>query len=92
MSLLDRLLTSPLLLLIRAYQLSLSLLIGRQCRFEPSCSHYMADAIREHGVVKGVILGSKRLGRCHPWHDGGYDPVPLNQSATTSSHENLDKA
>ena len=76
MSLIDRLFTSPLLLLIRGYQLSLSLLIGRQCRFEPSCSHYMTDAIREHGVLKGVAMGTGRVARCHPWNEGGFDPVP----------------
>ena len=82
---LDRLLASPLLLLIRGYQLSLSLIIGRQCRFEPSCSHYMADAIREHGVVKGIALGSKRLSRCHPWHEGGFDPVPSKQTNASNT-------
>lgn len=76
MSRLDRALAPLLLKCIRLYQLSLSLLIGRQCRFEPSCSHYMAEAICEHGVVTGVSLGTKRLCRCHPWHEGGYDPVP----------------
>jgi len=62
--------------LIRVYQLTLSLLIGNQCRFYPSCSHYTQDAIRKHGLARGVALGSKRILRCHPWHPGGIDPVP----------------
>ena len=62
--------------LIRLYQLTLSLLIGNQCRFYPSCSHYTQDAIRMHGLARGVLLGSKRILRCHPWHPGGIDPVP----------------
>lgn len=62
--------------LIRLYQLTLSLLIGNQCRFYPSCSHYTQDAIRMHGLARGVVLGSKRILRCHPWHPGGIDPVP----------------
>ena len=76
MGLLDRALTRPLLALIRLYQLSLSLLIGRQCRFEPTCSHYTAEAIKVHGVRDGSWLGIKRILRCHPWHEGGIDPVP----------------
>lgn len=62
--------------LIHLYQCSLSLLIGNRCRFYPSCSHYTQDAIRAHGLVKGCGYGLRRIGRCHPWHPGGYDPVP----------------
>lgn len=62
--------------LITLYQHTLSLLIGNQCRFYPSCSHYTQEAIRKHGLVRGVGLGSKRILRCHPWHPGGIDPVP----------------
>ena len=61
------------------YQLTLSLLIGNQCRFFPSCSHYTQEAIELHGVVKGCCLGGKRILRCHPWHVGGFDPVPGSQ-------------
>jgi len=63
-------------ILIRAYQLGLSPLLGRTCRFEPSCSHYAYEAIDRHGLVHGGSLALKRLCRCHPWHPGGYDPVP----------------
>ncbi len=65
-------------LLIRAYQLSLSAFIGRHCRHEPSCSAYMDEAIRRHGLVLGGWLGTTRLCRCHPWGTSGYDPVPEN--------------
>jgi putative membrane protein insertion efficiency factor len=66
-----------LLGLIRLYQLTLSPWLGRRCRFEPTCSHYAAEALRQHGVVRGAWLAAKRVGRCHPWGRSGYDPVPL---------------
>lgn len=65
-----------LLILIRAYQLVLSPLIGPCCRFYPSCSHYAAEAVSRHGVGRGAWLAARRLARCHPWHEGGLDPVP----------------
>lgn len=67
---------SLLLLCIRAYQLLLSPLVGQHCRFYPSCSNYAVDAINTHGAIKGGFLTLKRLLRCHPWHEGGADPVP----------------
>ncbi len=63
------------LVLIRAYQLLISPLIGPCCRFTPSCSQYAYDAIRLYGPLKGLFLGAKRLARCHPFHPGGVDPV-----------------
>jgi uncharacterized protein len=65
-----------LLVLIRAYQLLLSPLLGRSCRFEPSCSHYTAACIDAHGAARGSWLGLRRIARCHPFHPGGYDPPP----------------
>lgn len=65
-----------LVLLVRLYQYALSPFLGRRCRFFPSCSEYTAEAIQKHGAWKGLRLGLKRVSRCHPWHPGGYDPVP----------------
>jgi len=62
--------------LIRLYQLTLSPLLPPSCRFEPSCSHYAYQAIDRFGFFKGGWLAAKRLGRCHPFHPGGFDPVP----------------
>jgi len=63
-------------LLIRAYQLLLSPFLGNHCRFTPSCSKYAAEAISKYGAWRGTWLAVKRIGRCHPFCDGGYDPVP----------------
>lgn len=61
---------------IRIYQWTLSPLLGsNKCRFQPTCSQYMIEAITEWGVFRGGIIGLKRLGRCHPWGGHGYDPV-----------------
>ena len=61
--------------LLRAYQLLISPLLPSACRFHPTCSEYMKDAIEKHGVLKGMGLGLRRLARCHPFHQGGFDPV-----------------
>ncbi len=66
---------SPMVFLIRLYQKYISPLLGQNCRFTPTCSHYMVEAITEHGHLKGAFLGAKRICKCHPWHEGGYDPV-----------------
>jgi putative membrane protein insertion efficiency factor len=62
--------------LIRMYQLTLSPMLGPRCRFYPSCSHYGIEAIDKHGALHGSWLTIKRIGRCHPFHEGGFDPVP----------------
>ncbi len=64
------------LFLIRVYQLLLSPLFGRNCRFTPTCSVYTSEAIKKHGFLKGIFLGGKRLAKCHPFHPGGVDHVP----------------
>jgi putative membrane protein insertion efficiency factor len=65
-----------LIFLIRLYQMTISPFFGLCCRFYPSCSAYMIEALKTHGPFKGSWLGIKRLCRCHPWHPGGHDPVP----------------
>lgn len=73
-----------ILLLIRVYQRTLSPDHGLMryffphgaCRFQPTCSQYTYEAVNRHGVIHGLTLGVKRIGRCHPWSKGGYDPVP----------------
>jgi uncharacterized protein len=65
-----------LILFVRAYQILLSpLLPANTCRFHPTCSHYALEALRKYGAIKGTWLSIKRIGKCHPYHEGGYDPV-----------------
>lgn len=66
----------PVIQLLRGYKLVISPLLGQRCRFYPSCSEYTMQAIDRFGVIRGGWLGAKRIGRCHPLHPGGIDPVP----------------
>lgn len=66
----------PLVWLVRAYQIAISPLLGSNCRYQPTCSHYMIGAIEEWGPLRGTWLGLRRIGRCHPWGEFGPDPVP----------------
>ena len=74
---LDRVLALAIRTLIRAYQLLLRPVLPPSCRFYPSCSNYAAEAVARHGASPGSWLALRRLLRCHPWGNGGYDPVPL---------------
>jgi len=65
-----------LLGLLRGYRYVVSPMQGRNCRFYPSCSVYAVEAVERHGALRGAWLAVKRVGRCHPFHPGGYDPVP----------------
>ncbi|HET7260345.1 MAG TPA: membrane protein insertion efficiency factor YidD [Casimicrobiaceae bacterium] len=67
---------SVLLVALRGYRLVISPVVGANCRFYPSCSQYASEAIERHGALRGSWLAVKRVGRCHPWHPGGFDPVP----------------
>lgn len=62
--------------LIRVYQITLSPMLGQNCRFTPSCSRYAIEAIEKHGALKGLGYAIRRILRCHPFCEGGYDPVP----------------
>ena len=64
-----------LIIVLKGYKILISPMLPSACRFYPTCSEYMMEAVAQHGAVRGVWLGLKRLGRCHPFHAGGYDPV-----------------
>lgn len=68
-----------IILIIKTYQITLSPLLGSNCRFHPTCSEYTIQAVNEHGVYRGLILGVKRISKCHPLGPKGYDPVPDKQ-------------
>jgi putative membrane protein insertion efficiency factor len=65
-----------LLALVAAYRYLLSPMLGRSCRFFPTCSEYAMEALERYGALRGSWLTVRRVARCHPWHPGGYDPVP----------------
>jgi uncharacterized protein len=67
---------AALIVLVRGYQLLLRPLCGPSCRFVPSCSEYAREALAGHGALRGTLLALRRIARCHPWHPGGWDPVP----------------
>ncbi len=79
------LLTDGVLLLLRIYRYAISPFLGNHCRFFPSCSEYTQQAVLDHGLGKGLLLGARRLACCHPWHPGGCDPVPPVRSASHMS-------
>jgi putative membrane protein insertion efficiency factor len=65
-----------LIWLLKGYRFAISPLYGQVCRFHPTCSAYALEAVTEHGALRGSWLAVRRIGRCHPWNPGGYDPVP----------------
>jgi len=74
--------TATCVSIIRGYQFLISPLLGNNCRFHPSCSCYALESVENHGVIKGVYLSLRRLIKCHPFHAGGYDPVPQPDTKT----------
>ena len=65
-----------LIALVRFYRYAISPMLGRNCRFHPTCSEYAIEAVQRHGALRGGWLAARRVGRCHPFNPGGYDPVP----------------
>ena len=72
--------------LVLAYRYAVSPLLGPRCRFYPSCSAYAVEALEQHGALAGTWLALRRIARCHPWHPGGYDPVPARADAGRHIH------
>jgi uncharacterized protein len=76
LKIINRILSVLFILIIKFYQISLSRIFPSSCRFYPSCSHYGINAFHIHGAFKGLYLTVRRILKCHPWHEGGFDPVP----------------
>jgi len=72
-----RAINTPFIAIIRLYRVTLSPIVGRQCRYHPTCSAYGLEAFRLHGPIRGLALTCRRILRCHPFVKGGYDPVPI---------------
>ena len=76
---------AALIALVKGYRYVVSPLIGPCCRFHPTCSEYAIGALRRYGPLRGTLLAAWRIARCHPWHPGGYDPVPSGPPAAGST-------
>tara|TARA_B100000674_G_C37249946_1_gene649674 strand:+ start:82 stop:324 length:243 start_codon:yes stop_codon:yes gene_type:complete len=72
----NRIFTFPIIALVKIYQLIISPIIGQNCRYLPTCSEYTIDCLKKFGLIKGLFLSFKRISKCHPWGNHGYDPVP----------------
>ena len=77
--------------IIKLYQILVSPLLGQNCRFHPTCSHYAIEAIAKHGVIKGGYLSVRRLIKCQPLHEGGLDPVPETSDKQCNIDENIER-
>ena len=76
--------------IIRLWQIVFRPILGSNCRFQPSCSDYAVEAVREYGAVRGSWLALRRILRCNPWHPGGYDPVPPQDDCGHHDHDHSD--
>ena len=74
---------------IKVYQYFISPFLPAQCRFYPSCSTYSLEAVQQHGALRGGVLGARRLLKCHPWHKGGWDPVPESIGKATYKRKRI---
>jgi putative membrane protein insertion efficiency factor len=72
-----------LIALIKLYRYAISPYMAPSCRYTPTCSSYAIEAVERHGIFRGSWLAMRRVSRCHPWHEAGYDPVPENNNLTT---------
>ena len=88
---LGKLTSIPFILMVKLYQNLISPILPKACRYEPTCSEYMIEAIKIHGIIKGIYLGTKRLLRCHPWGGSGYDPVPPVNTESKACHHRKNK-
>lgn len=79
--------TKICIIFIRGYQIIISPLIGPRCRFTPTCSNYAIQALKTHGMIKGCWLTLKRILKCHPLHEGGYDPVPSKNNLNNKENK-----
>lgn len=80
-----------LIALIKVYRFTLSPFVGQHCRFTPTCSQYAMEAIEKHGSLKGSWMAAKRLSKCHPFHTGGWDPVPEPCTHSDSHHHPINQ-
>ena len=72
----NKILTYPIILFLKIYQLFISPIMGQNCRYLPTCSEYTIECLKQFGIIKGTFLSFKRISKCHPWGNHGYDPVP----------------
>jgi len=91
LDILKKILTFPFIVLVRFYQVAISPYTPASCRYNPTCSHYTVEALKKHGLFYGGWLSIKRIFSCHPWSDGGYDPVPEREIAKNKSQKTNSK-
>tara|TARA_B100000401_G_scaffold421463_1_gene347716 strand:- start:833 stop:1075 length:243 start_codon:yes stop_codon:yes gene_type:complete len=72
----NKIITHPIIVIIKFYQFFISPMLGQNCRYLPTCSEYSIQSIKKFGIFKGAFLSLKRISKCHPWGNHGYDPVP----------------